>query len=75
MSMKREKKNHRKCINWIAYRPRIPVVEENGTSLLGTIRDVRTTDDEYEVSAFGMVLSKLVSSQPPGAEAHIVDLL
>jgi len=30
--------------------------------------------DVHEVLAFGTVLSKLVSSQPP-AEAHIVDLL
>jgi len=31
--------------------------------------------DVHEVSAFGTLLSKLVSSQPPGAEAHIVDPL
>lgn len=37
----------------------------------------RRTDhgDVHEVLAFGTVLSKLVSSQPPGAEAHIVDPL
>lgn len=34
-----------------------------------------TYEDRGEVSAFGTALPKLVSSQPPGAEAHIVDPL